>query len=272
MENNYKEWEERSNEEKMASIREYSKSIILKSISEKKAFWMENMSAKQIDETLPFNASTGKPYSGITSLLLRATANLNGYEKPEFLTMKQANLMGGKLKKELDSDGNEIKTAKGATKYVRGVKIALFTNTEYREKRDDNGEIIMMNVKDKEGKQVLNEEGQPLTRPVMEKVFLKTPKLETVTLYHTSCFDDLKKEKLQERNLDDLNNFREKMRNTPYEMKIKVDSLGLGKIVSLDLENFLNSQNKGIDYEKIQFRQQEKTQDKTQNQNKGREI
>lgn len=37
--NSYKAWDERSNEEKKASINEYSKAIIAKAIKEKATFW-----------------------------------------------------------------------------------------------------------------------------------------------------------------------------------------------------------------------------------------
>ncbi len=48
---------------------------------------------------------------------------------------------------------------------------------------------------------------------VTEKIYHKTPILETVTLYHTSQFDNLKMDKLKERDLESLEKLRDSIKN-----------------------------------------------------------
>lgn len=256
----YKNWNEKTNDERALSIAEYSKSIIAKSIGEKKMFWDKDMTKEQIDRSMPFNGATGLPYNGVSNLLLRAVSEMNGYEKPQFLTMQQANLMGGTLKKELDENGKEQLTKNGKTLYVKGVKVAFYKQYEYKPKLDSQGKEMLRNITDKDGNPKLGKDGKPLPpQVVMEKVFLEKPILETVTLYHASQFDNLKQDKLKEIILEPLQNFREKQQDKPYDIRPKIEGLSLGKKVSADLNNFLTSQIKGIDYKKIQHLEQDKT-------------
>lgn len=249
----YKKWEDRNNAEKQASLNEYAKIMLAGAMKTKQADWLKDMSAKQIDDTMPFNASTGKPYQGISSMILRSAVTMNGYEKAEFLSMKQANLMGATLKREQDEKGNTI--------YPKGAKVAFYKEYEYQPKLDSNGNQLYNTTKD--GKEI----------PAMEKVYLKEPKLETLTLYHTSQFDNLDRSKLKERDLTELNKKREANKDKAYDIRPKLDGLGMGANTTNDLNNFLNAQNKGIDYEKIQHRQynQQRAYTQTQEINRGNE-
>lgn len=247
----YTQWEERSNAERLKSINTYYKMIIAKSIGEKKSFWNKSMSSKEIDNTIPYNASTGKPYNGIASLVLRAAKEINGYEDSNFITMRQANLKHGTLKFQINE--------KGEKEYARGVKVTHMVNHEYVNKLDSHGKPLMREVKDKEGN--ITQE------PVKEKVFLKEPKLETITLYHVSQFDNLDQSQLKQRDLESLKQRRELEKDRPRDFRSNLDFLELGKAVTQDLNNFLTSQYKGIDYQKIQhqslkhIRQNERTQE-----------
>lgn len=254
----YKSWEEKSNAERLKSINTYYKMILAKSIGEKKAFWNKDMSQKDIDNTIPFNASTGKPYSGITSLVLRAVKELNGYEDSNFLTVKQANLIHGKLKyTEKTNEDGEIKK-----EYVKGVKMTYLREYEYKPKLDKEGQPMTREVE--------KENGEIEKVPVLEKTFLKDPKLETITLYHISQFKDLDEKQLKSRDLEPLKKYREEQKERPYDLRAKVGVLELSDSVTQDLNNFLTSQIKGIDYQKIQhqslskIRQQERTQEQEQ--------
>ncbi|MBR8466522.1 DUF1738 domain-containing protein [Campylobacter sp. faydin G-140] len=251
----YKAWEDRSNAERQTSINEYAKIMIAGAMKTKNADWLKDMSAKQIDETMPFDASNGKPYQGISSIILRSAVTMNGYENAEFLSMKQANLMGATLKKEIDEQGN--------VKYPKGAKIAFYKEYEYQPKLDSNGKQLYKTIKDKYGVEK--------QQPAMEKVYLKEPKLETLTLYHTSQFDDLDRSKLKERDLTNLNAKREANKDKSYDVRPKLNGLGMGANTTNDLNNFINSQNKGIDYEKIQHRQFNQQRVYTQDLNKGNE-
>ncbi|OIT80984.1 ArdC family protein, partial [Campylobacter jejuni] len=258
--NSYKAWDERSNEEKKASINEYSKAIIAKAIKEKATFWGKDMSKKDIDNSMPYNASKGIAYTGQTSALLRAVSELNGYEKPSFLTMKQANFLGGTLKKQLDENGKPVLTKSGKEAYEQGVKIALLKTESYVPKLDENGQTMTRAIKDQNGNQKIGKDGKPMFEIVMEKIYHKTPILETVTLYHTSQFDNLKMDKLKERDLESLEKLRDSIKKSNYDTRPNINNLGLGEKVTRDINNFLNAELKGLDYSKIQDREVTKTQ------------
>ncbi|ECL0954978.1 TPA: DUF1738 domain-containing protein [Campylobacter jejuni] len=270
--NSYKAWDERSNEEKKASINEYSKAIIAKAIKEKATFWGKDMSKKDIDNSMPYNASKGIAYTGQTSALLRAVSELNGYEKPSFLTMKQANFLGGTLKKQLDENGKPVLTKSGKEAYEQGVKIALLKTESYVPKLDENGQTMTRAIKDQNGNQKIGKDGKPMFEIVTEKIYHKTPILETVTLYHTSQFDNLKMDKLKERDLESLEKLRDSIKKSNYDTRPNINNLGLGEKVTRDINNFLNAELKGLDYSKIQDREVTKTQtnEKEQNKSQGR--
>ncbi|EPP5250783.1 ArdC-like ssDNA-binding domain-containing protein [Campylobacter coli] len=270
--NSYKAWDERSNEEKKASINEYSKAIIAKAIKEKATFWGKDMSKKDIDNSMPYNASKGIAYTGQTSALLRAVSELNGYEKPSFLTMKQANFLGGTLKKQLDENGKPVLTKSGKEAYEQGVKIALLKTESYVPKLDENGQTMTRAIKDQNGNQKIGKDGKPMFEIVTEKIYHKTPILETVTLYHTSQFDNLKMDKLKERDLESLEKLRDSIKKSNYDTRPNINNLGLGEKVTRDINNFLNAELKGLEYSKIQDREVTKTQtnEKEQNKSQGR--
>ncbi|EPI8682887.1 ArdC-like ssDNA-binding domain-containing protein [Campylobacter jejuni] len=270
--NSYKAWDERSNEEKKASINEYSKAIIAKAIKEKATFWGKDMSKKDIDNSMPYNASKGIAYTGQTSALLRVVSELNGYEKPSFLTMKQANFLGGTLKKQLDENGKPVLTKSGKEAYEQGVKIALLKTESYVPKLDENGQTMTRAIKDQNGNQKIGKDGKPMFEIVTEKIYHKTPILETVTLYHTSQFDNLKMDKLKERDLESLEKLRDSIKKSNYDTRPNINNLGLGEKVTRDINNFLNAELKGLDYSKIQDREVTKTQtnEKEQNKSQGR--
>ncbi|EAV9734767.1 DUF1738 domain-containing protein [Campylobacter coli] len=266
--NSYKAWDERTNEEKKASINEYSKAIIAKAIKEKATFWGKDMSKQDIDNSMPYNASKGIAYTGLTSALLRAVSELNGYEKPSFLTMKQANFLGGTLKKQVDEKGKPILTKNGKEAYEQGVKIALLKTESYIPKVDENGQVMTRAIKDQNGNQKIGKDGKPMFEIVTEKIYHKTPILETVTLYHTSQFDNLKMDKLKERDLESLEKLRDSIKKSNYDTRPNVNNLGLGERVTRDINNFLNAELKGLEYSKIQDKEITQTQTKKKEQKK----
>ena len=251
--NNYVKWEDKTNAERLASINNYYKMILAKSIGEKKMFWNKSMDAKEIDNTIPYNASTGKAYGGVISLALRAVTDLNNYPNSDFITMRQANLLHGKLKFEVNENGEKI--------YPKGVKMTILKEYEYQPKLNSQGQPLTKSIE---------KDGQVIQQPVMEKVYLKEPKLETITLYHTSQFNDLDHSKLKGRDLSSLEQYRENQKDNPRDIRPKLEFLDLSKGVTKDLCNFLTSQNKGIDYHKIQQQSlnQIKSQDKVREQSR----
>lgn len=256
--NEIKAWNERSNEEKQESINQYKKMVIATAIKQGKDFWKEDKTKEQIDKDLPYNVKTGEPYIGVTSILLEATAKLKGYETNQFVTMKQANTMGGKLKPLTDEKGKPIISEKtGKQQYAQGVKIPLLKTYELVPKLDDNKQPIMQN-----------------DMPVFVKKYFEKPVLETTTLYHVSQFDNLDHSKFKEKNMENLEKLRHENRNTAKEPKIEKElhQIGLHDKTRIALHEYLNSQSKGLDYKvpeiaKTHNKSQEQTQaqEKTQN-------
>ena len=80
--------------------------------------------------SLPMNLATGKPYQGINILILWAAGLSHGYTSPHWLTFKQAQTLGGQVKKgehgtrcvfykpwesqETNQDTGEVETTRGA--------------------------------------------------------------------------------------------------------------------------------------------------------------
>ena len=216
-----------------------------------------------MDKDLPYNVKTGEPYIGITSVLLEATAKFKGYETNQFITMKQANTMGGKLKSLADEKGQPIISEKtGKQQYAQ---IPLLKTYELVPKLDDNKQPIMQN-----------------DMPVLVKQYLPEPKLETTTLYHVSQFDNLDHSKFKEKNMENLEKLRHQNRNTAQEPRIEkqLHQIGLHDKTRIALHEYLNAQSKGLDYKvpeiaKTKSQEQTQTQAKTQNvtkpKNKGAE-
>ena len=245
-------WEEKSNLERQESLNDYYKMIIANAIKHKKdeVFWNKDMSQKEIDKTIPYNAKTGATYTGISSIALRCDAQVKNYKEPAFLTMREANLLGGTLKLDINENGEILKTKNGKDKYVDGIKVSYIKEYDFITKKDANGQPLMKPVRDNNGNIKLDENGKEMYREVKEKIFLQTPKLETITLYHISQFNGLKKEKLAKRDMTLLEKYREKIPNMKFDPRGKMERLGLTKEVANSLNNFYNSEIKGQDYKK----------------------
>lgn len=232
-------WEEMSNEQRQDSIIKSYTAIIVKTAKEareqdKSAFWNKNQSIAEIDQSAPYNGSDGQVYQNTTAVMLRAVSALNGYENPVFLTMKEGNLLGAKLKRD-----NEGKIA------VKGLKIPYIKEGEWVPEFDKNNQAVMKSYTDKDGH----------TKTKQAKVFqkYKEPIIETTTLYHASQFDDLKLDKLKERDFTKLNAKREYFAKNPdapaLQKEQMVQKLGLSQNIIINLVNFINATKTGKDFE-----------------------
>lgn len=245
-----KSWEEMSNAEKKESFDKHAKYKLFEAHKTGKADWQKNMTKEEVDNTIPYNASTGKTYSRETSMLLRAEMAIKGYEKAQFLTMEQGNMMGGTLKYKVNEQTGEVqKTKNGKDARVEGVKMLYIADYEMKPKLDNNGKEIKAFVKDKDGNEVISKQtGKPIEYTVKEKIPIK-PRLETKTLYHVSQFDDLDKTKIKERDLSTIQKYREQAKTQSYEVKIDYGkNLGISGNLEKQLNHLTIAQNKGIDY------------------------
>lgn len=245
-----KSWEEMSNAEKKESFDKYAKYKLFEAHKTGKADWQKNMTKEEVDNTIPYNASTGKTYSRETSMLLRAEMAIKGYEKAQFVTMEQGNMMGGTLKYKVNEQTGEVqKTKNGKDARVEGVKMLYIADYEMKPKLDKNGKEIKAFVKDKNGNEVISKQtGKPIEYTVKEKIPIK-PRLETKTLYHVSQFDDLDKTKIKERDLSTIQKYREQAKTQSYEVKIDYGkNLGISGNLEKQLNHLTIAQNKGIDY------------------------
>ncbi|KGI55668.1 ArdC-like ssDNA-binding domain-containing protein [Campylobacter sp. MIT 97-5078] len=257
----YVKWEDKTNAEREASINSYHASIIVKTSQQAReqnkpemAFWNKNMSKEEIANSMPYNAKTGQPYTNVSDVILRCVTQLNGYKEPTFLTMNEANLLGGKLKKQLDQDGNEVLTKNGKTAYVLGVKIPYVQEGQWQNKVDENNQVIKTQAKDKEGNFKFDEKGQPVMREVKEYVPFKAPMLETINLYHISQFTDLDTSKLKPRDLSKVEKRAEYFRQNPEKLAKpeRITNFGLNANLAQNLSNFVKAVKSGNDYQRTQ--------------------
>ena len=85
--------------------------------------------------SLPLNLSTGKPYTGMNILILWSAAITRGYQSPYWLTYRQAEAMGGQVRKGEHSElgifykpweSTDTNTATGETETTRGAVLKSF--------------------------------------------------------------------------------------------------------------------------------------------------
>ena len=245
-----KSWEQMNNAEKKESFDNYIKYKLFEAHKTAKADWHKDMTAEQVDNTMPYNASTGKTYSRETSMLLRAEMAIKGYDKAQFVTMEQGNAMGGTLKLKHNENGEIEMTKSGKQARVEGVKMLYIATEEIRPKFDSNGEKVMAQVIDPKTKKpkLDPKTKEPITYQVKERIPIK-PRFETKTLYHVSQFDGLDTKKIKERDLTAVQNYREEAKSKPYEVNVDYSkTLGLGGNLANQLNSLTQAQIKGVDY------------------------
>nr|WP_275690524.1 ArdC-like ssDNA-binding domain-containing protein [Candidatus Campylobacter infans] len=239
-----------NNAEKKESFDNYIKYKLFEAHKTAKADWHKDMTAEQVDNTMPYNASTGKTYSRETSMLLRAEMAIKGYDKAQFVTMEQGNAMGGTLKLKHNENGEIEMTKSGKQARVEGVKMLYIATEEIRPKFDSNGEKVMAQVIDPKTKKpkLDPKTKEPITYQVKERIPIK-PRFETKTLYHVSQFDGLDTKKIKERDLTAVQNYREEAKSKPYEVNVDYSkTLGLGGNLANQLNSLTQAQIKGVDY------------------------
>ena len=172
-----KKWSDFSHEERVESFAKYVKFEVSKYIKGGVKVWEDTK--EEAIERMPFNAITGKHYSGINSILLESEAKKRGFEGGAWISQQQAKQAGIKLK------GGEEQNA---------VKVAYIKKFETQIKRDEKGNPITEPQLDKQGNPKINPKtGEPFWKYVYEKIKLDKPILETAYLYHSSQCENLKK-------------------------------------------------------------------------------
>ncbi len=132
-------------EKKRVPFEEQVANNIIKALENRTAPWIKPWKGSQLQNMIPVNLTTKKPYNGVNYINLLMTAIDKGYTDPRWMTFNQARNIGAKIKK-----GEKASL----------VKIYIFT-----EKRE---------VLDEDGKPILDEKGKPLK----EEVELENPKLK----------------------------------------------------------------------------------------------
>ncbi|TQR56273.1 ArdC-like ssDNA-binding domain-containing protein [Campylobacter troglodytis] len=259
----YKAWEDKTNAERIDSIAEYQSRIINRVFGVAKeqnnrdlVFWQKEQSSQELDKNIPYNGATGKPYTNLDNILMRSVMAIENYQEPIFMTMRQANIMGGVLKKT----GNT--TRNGKEEYVKGIKVVQVKTKEFVPELDANGnkqyEPAFKNgqpVMKKDGTQAMNVKGQ--TRE------LKEPMFESVTLYNVAQFDNLDRTKLKELDMESLNKNREilgKNAQAEKQFDFKYKSLE-GKLLPETLKNlrdFTKATQTGMDFKPIIIKKEAK--------------
>ena len=211
-----KSWEEMNNNEREISVLNAYGALLGKMMKEvyarnEKPFWSKKATKEEIDNSLPYNASNGFVYENTTAIILKAAAQLHGYEKPQFLSMREGNILGGKLKTASNEKGEII--------YPKGVKVPYFAQGEWVEMKDKDGNVITVPAKDKDGNVKVNEKGEVIMKPRKEFKEYDQKMIETTTLYHVSQFEGLDHSKLKERDLSKLEKKREYFKDNPKALE-----------------------------------------------------
>ena len=197
-EKDYVAWDKKTNIQRLDSIADYQASIINKVAGIARdngdrsgVFWEQGKTIAELDKNMPFNGNTGLPYTSLDGVLMRSVMAIEGYKEPIFLTMRQANLMGGTLKKTGEMTRN------GKEEYQLGVKIAMLRTNEFVPTLDEQGNKIYEPKLDEDGNKVLTKNGEEVKIIKGEWKALKEPMYESVTLYNIEQFDNLDRTKLQ---------------------------------------------------------------------------
>lgn len=251
-EQDYIAWDKKTNAQRLDSMSNYQASIFNKVVSvanetndRSNVFWEKATSIEELDKSMPFNGETGLPYTTLSGVLMRSVMAIEGYKEPIFLTMKQANRMGGQLKKT-----GEL-TRNGKDEYVLGVKIAQLKEQEFVPELNKDGSKKMIPVLNRDGEPVLNSKGEQILKPAGEWRKLKEPMYESITLYNIEQFDNLDRSKLKTINLEPLRKKRESIAKNP-EQKLNY-KLGMlrGKTGNTTLDNlykFIEATQTGKDF------------------------
>ena len=221
--NNFKSWEEKTNAERLDSIATYQAMIINKVLKVAKetndrsgVFWEQKASQAELDSSIPFNGATGKPYANLDNILMRSVMSIEGFKEPIFMTARQANIMGGVLKRT----GNQ--TRNGKDEYVKGVKVVQLKTSEFVPELDKNGNK-QYEPAFKDGEPVMKKDGTQAMNVKGEWRQLKEPVFESVTLYNVAQFDKLNRDKLKKLDLSSLKERRAKI-NREFRGEEKFDT------------------------------------------------
>lgn len=250
-------WENKTNAQRLDSIAEYQARTINKVVSianetndRSGVFWEQPKNAKELDTNIPFNGSTGMPYTNLDNILMRSVMAIEGFKEPIFLTMRQANIMGGELKKTSE------KTRNGKDEFVKGVKIIQLKTREFVPELDSNGKKIYEPALDKQGKEILTKKGEVALNVKGEWKELKEPMYESLTLYNIEQFEKLDKDKLKKLNLEPLYAKRaqlSKQSNSEEQFKFKFQSLEgkIGVNTLRNLREFIKATQTGKDFQPL---------------------
>ena len=83
----------------MQSIYEAVTARIVNELEQGTAPWVKPWTSKEGSTDLPSNAATGRPYSGVNVLLLWGAAIEKGYAQGKWLTFRQAQTLGARVRK-----------------------------------------------------------------------------------------------------------------------------------------------------------------------------
>ena len=248
------DWEKASNAERLENVNKGKVAIVAHAMyaARDKLFLNQPMSKDKMDNTMPYDVVSGKPYVGLNSALLRTFANGNGYKSNDFIEIKDAWKLGGELKttKAFTKDGQEY------DKKPPAYRLEYMATWELRDKIDPKTNEPMKAISEKTGREYV----------IKERVDLPEPKLQTKTLYHISEFKGLDKSQFKERDTNAIESYREKLANGIPNGLPNLQKIGIDGIVADSLMRFINASNKGQEYTPTQAHTQMVNKSQTQNQ------
>lgn len=246
-------WENQSNLQRLESVSNYQASIVNKVVGIARdtndrsgVFWEKQSTIEELDKTIPFNGETGMPYTNLDNILMRSVMAIEKFKEPIFLTVRQANKMGGTLKKTGE------KTRNGKDEYVLGVKVVQLKTHEFVPELNKDGTKKMIPALDRDGNVILNQKtGEEVLKIAGQWKELKEPMYESVSLYNVEQFENLDRSKLKELNLEPLRKKRESIAKNPQaklDYKLGMLKEKTGALTLQNLYNFLEATQTGKDF------------------------
>lgn len=261
MQNQLPEWEKRSPKERLESMNN-SKVYMIAKASEKikegkPPVWKTKATNKELDNTMPYNALTGKPVYGLEEVAFRSAMHANEYKSPQFIAIKQA--MNMKIDYRLKEGEKPL-------------RVPVKKDREYVVAEDRNGNPILNKEKptwiDKDGVEQPNY--IQIERPLAQK------QVESYAYYNIEQFQnpEVFKEHFKERDMTQVEKKRQEFDNTgitPDFQKIlaplvktpNTNEVGLFQSTAREIEHFMQTRYMGKDFEPL-VQEKEKTQEKGQ--------
>lgn len=223
----------------------------------KPPIWKTKATNKELDNTMPYNALTGKPTYGLEEVVFRSAMHANEYKSPQFIAIKQA---------------NDMKIDYMLKEGEKPLRVAVKKDREYVVAEDRNGKPIL----NKEQPTWIDKDGVEHPNYVKIQQPLAQKQVHSFAYYNIEQFQnpEIFKEHFKERDMTQVEKKRQEFDEkgiTPDFQKIlaplikkpNTKEIGLFQSTAREIEHFMQTRYMGKDFEPL-MQQKEKTQEQGQ--------